>query len=109
MAHGKKTGGRRKGTPNKRKTSFRTALQAYCEQLGVDPHRFMADMLANNETVTYGMDLEGTPIVGPAVKMELKLNAAKELAQYLEPKLKAMEVEHSMNPDRPIRITIRRG
>jgi hypothetical protein len=41
--------------------------------------------------------------------MELKLNAAKELAQYLEPKLRSMEMEHSMDQNRPIRITIRRG
>jgi hypothetical protein len=92
-----KTGGRTKGTPNKHKKGFRERLRAYCDQLGVDPHKFMADMIADTSEITYGMNVDGTPITGPAVKPELKFNAAKELAQYIEPKLKA--IEHSGDID----------
>jgi hypothetical protein len=83
---GKRTGaGRRKGTPNKHKTSFREGLRAYCALLGVDPHRYMAEMIAD-----------------PEADKVLKLNAAKELAQYIEPKLKAME--HSGEIDHMVRV-----
>jgi cytochrome c553 len=36
------------------------------------------------------------------VRLEVKLQAAKEVAQYLEPKLRAVEV--SSDPDRPLRV-----
>jgi hypothetical protein len=55
---------------------FRDRLREYCAQLKVQPHEFMAQLIAD----------ESAPI-------ELRLQAAKELAQYLEPKLKA--VDHS--------------
>ena len=103
MAKGKKTGGgSRRGSPNKHPTSFRTALREYCETLRVDPHRFMADLLANTDEVVIGVDNQGNPITAPAVKIELKFNVAKELAQYLEPKLKA--VEHSGPDGAPILV-----
>jgi hypothetical protein len=93
MAKGKKTGGgSRKGRPNTHKSTFRTQLRDYCASLGVDPHRFMADMIADTSTVVVGLDAEGTPITAPACKPELKLAAARELAQYLEPKLKAVDM-----------------
>ncbi|SRR6266568_3730280 len=110
MANGRKSGGgSRKGRPNKHKTTFREQLRAYCESLGVDPHRFMADLMADDSDVVYGVDVEGNPIMGPAVKKELKFNAAKELAQYLEPKLKAMELDVSGTQDKPLVIRMRRA
>ncbi len=102
MATGRKTGGRRKGTGNKRKGSFREELRAYCATLGVDPHHFMADLIADTATVHIGVTADGTPIVAPAVGMTLKLQAARELAQYLEPKLKA--VEHSGDIAHTVRV-----
>jgi hypothetical protein len=79
-------GGRQKGTPNKHKTSFREGLREYCDKLGVDPHRFMAEIIADKHADRL-----------------LKLNAAKELAQYIEPKLKAIEhtgdIEHHVEID----------
>ena len=107
MPRGKKTGGRSKGVPNKRKTVFRTALRAYCDSINVDPHHYMADILADETTIIYGLDKDGHAIEGPAAKPELKLNAAKELAQYLEPKLKA--IEHTGNAEKPIVVSIRRA
>jgi hypothetical protein len=102
VPRGKKTGGRQKGTPNKHKAAFRDQLRSYCDSIGVDPHRYMADMIADSSEVVYGVDGEGKAIKGPAVKPDLKLQAAKELAQYIEPKLKA--VEHSGEVDHTISI-----
>lgn len=87
MARGKKTGGgSRKGVPNKHPISFREGLRQYCEELGVDPHKFMAEIIADKNA-----------------DHVLKLNAAKELAQYIEPKLKAVEhtgdIEHHVEID----------
>ena len=107
MPRGKKTGGRTKGTPNKHKSSFRVALREYCDSIQVDPHQYMADIIADDSTIVYGLDRDGNPIEGPAAKPELKFNAAKELAQYLEPKLKA--IEHSGNAEKPIVVSIRRA
>jgi hypothetical protein len=103
MARGKKTGGgSRKGIPNKHKNSFREQLRDYCTSIGVDPHHYMANIIADESTIVYGVDANGEPIVGPAAKPDLKLQAAKELAQYLEPKLKA--IEHSGEVDHAVRI-----
>jgi hypothetical protein len=109
VPRGKKTGGRQKGTPNKHKRSFREALRTYCEEIGVDPHHYMANIIADESTIVYGVDANGEPIVGPAAKPDLKLQAAKELAQYLEPKLKAMDMEISGNADKPLVLSIRRA
>lgn len=77
--------GRPAGSPNTHTSSFRVALRQYCEQLGVDPHHTMVEMLAD-----------------PAIDATLKLNAAKELAQYMEPKLKS--VEHSGAVDHHVEV-----
>lgn len=69
----KKTGGRKAGTPNKRTIERRTALQAI-RASGKDPISFFADLLAN----------EDLPI-------ELRFQAAKELAPYMHPRLSAVE------------------
>lgn len=101
MAHGQFTGGgSRKGRPNKHPKAFRDQLRAYCESIGVDPHLFLADLIANTETVVVGFDLNGGAITQPAVNTAIKFHAAKELAQYLEPKLRAIEI--SGNPDQPL-------
>jgi hypothetical protein len=77
VAKGRKTGGgSRKGCPNKHPGSFREALRQYCASIGVDPHKFMADIIAD-------ANLDN---------MVLKFNAARELAKYLEPQLRAIEL-----------------
>lgn len=40
----------------------------------------------------------------PGVALEIKMQAAKELAQYLEPKLRSTEL--SGNNDNPVRLVI---
>ena len=47
MARGYKTGGRQKGTPNKHPIGFRAQLKAYCDAKGIDPHFFLADIIAD--------------------------------------------------------------
>jgi hypothetical protein len=68
-----KTGGRKAGTPNKRRP-----IAEMCEELGLDPFKEMAKI---------GSDLEH----------EKRFEALKELCQYLEPKRKAVEVSGEMD------------
>lgn len=78
--------GRPRAATNKRKLAFRERLKKYCEDKGVDPHFWMVDVLTK-QRVTY----------------DLKLQCAKELAQYLEPKLRAIELSGSA--EHPLHIT----
>ena len=68
-----KTGGRKKGTPNKR-TAERQLLLATINASGKDPISFFSDLLHNE-----------------AVPLELRFQAAKELAPYVHPKLQSIE------------------
>jgi hypothetical protein len=68
-----KTGGRKKGTPNKRTVERAQALAAI-KASGRDPISFFADLLRN----------ESAPL-------ELRFQAAKELAPYVHPKLASIE------------------
>ncbi len=72
MAMGFKTGGRAKGTPNKRTVEVKQIL----EQQGCDPIEGMIRIAENTE-----------------LDITIRLSAYKELAQYVYPKRKA--VEHS--------------
>lgn len=78
---GKKTGGRTAGTPNKRSLD----IMAKAEELGVCPFEFMARTIKGDAAW-----LKDVP------EMDHRVACAKELAQYLAPKRKA--VEHSFNP-----------
>jgi len=80
---GERRGGRQKGSRNKAKT-FREELRAYCDAIGADPFRYMADLLVTNASHV------------------LRLRAAVELAQYLEPKLRA--IEHTAAGGQPLVI-----
>lgn len=73
MALGKKTGGRKKGTPNKRTEGLKEVL----DSLGVDPIRNLAKASTMAEA-------DGD--------WNLFYNVNKELAQYIYPKRKAVEV-----------------
>lgn len=68
MAKGRKTGGRRPGSLN-----HRTRALAACEEIGVNPFENIAK-IANDEGHPYYYD------------------ANKELCQYLEPKLRAVDL-----------------
>jgi hypothetical protein len=69
----RKTGGRKKGTPNKR-TAARQAAIAAITASGKDPISFFADLLKNEQA-----------------PLELRFQAAKELAPYTHPKLASIE------------------
>ncbi len=71
MAIGRKTGGRQAGTPNKRTAAVTERLEA----LGCDPIEGMAAL---------AMDFTNSP--------ELRGRMFAELAQYVAPKRKAVEI-----------------
>jgi hypothetical protein len=95
-----KLGGRTRGQTNKAKTAFRERLQAYATRHKVDPHYFMVKTLADDSTTTR-LTLEGVTVKVPTVSMALKVQCAKELAQYLQPKLRSVEL--TGDPDNPVR------
>src|SRR5215471_18837674 len=69
----KKTGGRQKGTPNKRTAERQVAIAAI-RASGKSPMAFFADLLGNEQA-----------------PLELRFQAAKELAPYVHPKLASIE------------------
>lgn len=66
-----KAGGRKKGSTNKSNLA-----QAACEKLGVDPFAILAEFAKSS------------------TDKRLRFDAAKELAQYMLPKLKATEISN---------------
>lgn len=76
---------RTKGARNKDKEDFRARIRKYCEAKGKDPFEYMAEL-----------------IVKKGVLHSVKLMAAKELAQYLEPKLRSVEI--TGDPDKPLMV-----
>lgn len=76
---------RPKGSKNKAPIAFREKLRAYCESIGVDPFEFLAKSLKNHN-----------------VKFDQKVNCAKELAKYLEPQLRSVEMEFGAETRRAI-------
>jgi hypothetical protein len=68
-----KTGGRKKGTPNKRTVERAKAIDAI-KASGRDPITFFSDLLRNEEA-----------------PLNLRFQAAKELAPYVHPKLASVE------------------
>jgi hypothetical protein len=73
MPRRKKTGGRQKGTPNKR-TAARAKLIARLKISGKDPMTFFATILRNEK-----------------LPLDLRFAAAKELIPYAHPKLTSVE------------------
>ena len=69
----RKTGGRQKGTPNKRTAERQMAIAAI-KASGQSPMAFFADLLANEQA-----------------PLELRFQAAKELAPYVHPRLASVE------------------
>jgi hypothetical protein len=68
-----KTGGRKAGTPNKRTAERQRAIEAI-KASGKDPISFFADLLRNEEA-----------------PLDLRFQAAKELAPFVHPKLASVE------------------
>ncbi len=81
----------RRGSAHQKKQAFRESLMAYMQDKAVDPHYYMVDLIADDsmKEVVIG---DGSVVTMPAVSRELKFQAAKELAQYLQPKLRAVEL-----------------
>lgn len=81
-----KTGGRKKGTPNKASVGIRL------EEMGCDPIEFMARVM-NGEAIE--ARLPGTPENAKPVKirgtLDQRISVAKELAGFVAPKRKAIE------------------
>ena len=73
MPRRRKTGGRARGTPNK-KTAERAKLLSALKVDGKDPVSFFASILKNEDA-----------------PLDLRFNAAKELAPYAHPKLASIE------------------
>jgi hypothetical protein len=87
VAYGQKTGGRRKGTPNKRTQQVAEVLR----ELDCDPIRGMAEIAANKRH----------PI-------ELRARMYTELAHYVYPKRKAVD-EHLDGSGEPFKFTLNIG
>jgi hypothetical protein len=87
VALGQKTGGRRKGTPNKRTQQVAEVLR----ELDCDPIRGMAKIAANKRH----------PI-------ELRAKMYIELARYVYPKRKAVDGFHE-GTDEPFKFTLNIG
>lgn len=80
-AHGRKTGGRQKGTPNKNKQALLEAIQE--KYPGYHPVLAMAS-IANDESLP----------------LDVRFGAHKEVAQYVTPKLKAVEMTATLDDQR---------
>jgi hypothetical protein len=81
-----KSGGRQRGTPNKRTHELAEKLQ----ELGCDPIEGLARIALSNETAP-----------------ELKVRCYAELVQYVHPKRKAMELGQGKDGE-PLKIVVER-
>jgi len=68
--------GGKAGRQSKKKQEFRERIAAYCRLKKVDPFEYFVDLLARR-----------------GAKVEHKLQAATQLAAYMEHKLKSIEVQ----------------
>lgn len=91
----KKVGGRQKGVANKKTFD----AQALADRLGVDPLEILLHAASNNyKELGYDSAIQ-TKLVGEnaitedTIPVSIRVQAAKEAAQYLYPKRKA--IEHS--------------
>jgi hypothetical protein len=88
-SNGNKTGGREKGTLNKR--SLRA--QELAEELGCDPLKILLHFAMGDARALGYVSVDedtGKETVG-VIEPEMRLSAAKEASSYLFPKLKAIE------------------
>ena len=85
---GERRGGRKKGTPNKRTEKVKQSIQETIEKIGCDPLEAMFEIAIQAKK-------EGD--------LSLALNAYKELAQYVAPKRKAVELSNEEGKE-PLKI-----
>lgn len=94
-----KTGGRKKGTPNKDKQDLLDMIQDKFP----DYHPLLAMVeIANNEEEVVMVTKKGIDIKVNAVTEDTKFQAHKEVCKYIVPQLKA--IEHSGVDGAPITI-----
>jgi hypothetical protein len=89
-----RTGGRQKGTPNK-KTQEANEL---AQKLGVDPFAILLHFSAGNwKALGYKSQTEvrysqaGEPYEVLVIQPDMRISAAKEAVKYIRPQLKAIE------------------
>lgn len=100
MAKGRKTGGRTAGTPNKKSEELLEAIRLAVGDKDYHPVIQMALVATNNDVVERWIKVKGgehIQVEEPKFSEELQLQAAKEVARYVAPQLKA--VEHSAGED----------
>lgn len=104
---GAKTGGRVKGTPNKKSQD----LISKAEELGVDPFEVIL-YYAKRDWKALGFDSPtitrcakgGETYEEDRITSKMQLDAASEACQYLHPKRKA--IEHSSDPENPFDLNL---
>lgn len=108
MAKGHKTGGRAKGTPNKKTQD----LQAMAEKLGCNPFEILLRFAMRDwkglkfETETkLKIALNGMPVEVPHITPEMQLDAAEKASQFLYPKRKAIDLSTDEG-ESPISVTV---
>jgi hypothetical protein len=108
MAKGRKTGGRQKGTPNKRTIAKQTVALERQEQAvaaGVTPLEVMiADMRFHHAAAIRELDRGAeADLAKVATSLSAARAAAKDAAPYIHPRLAA--IEHTGKDGGPIRVT----
>lgn len=93
------TVGGKPGRQVKKKQEFRALVTAYCKKKGVDPFEFFADVIAADVPVDER----------EYIKLEHRLTAAKELAQYMQPKLRHMELQTQPDETLDALVTLFQG
>lgn len=101
---GPKTGGRVKGTPNKRTLATRIDAHGVAETLNCNPFEVILYFVQGNwralgyEAPTKTLyTADGNPYEVDVITPEMRLSAAKEATQYLIPKKKALEISGELN------------
>ena len=87
-----KTGGRKKGTPNRLTTRTREQLWEYCQAKRCNPFEHAVDVLAG--------EVEGA-------ELQHILDCAKDLRSYLLPKPKAIEIDFGKETRDVIKAVLR--
>lgn len=97
-----KSGGRVKGTL----TQKRKELYEIADEMGVDPFEVLLQFAKGDwqglgyQSETYLIPSQSGAIEKRIIEPELRFAAAKELAKYLRPQLKA--IEHSVDSENPL-------
>lgn len=107
MGARKKTGGRKKGTPNKITLSMVERLEAS----GVDAVKGISDCLHELDALAEEENDEGKKVLSAFGRMNLitqKANIYLDLIQYLYPKRKAVEVTEDTNEVVETKVTVYR-